>query len=307
MSLLRHVFQIQKQIYKTCQDCPDRPGFIYTFQEEDVECYENYLKHKKHFPFTVVGDLETTTGYISEIEGESMFVTSYFLMFNFHPKIEMTPFTCLRSFGQNEKGLKFITLPEKSYPYINDDDIRCFEDVSNTVLEKKKKQAIPIFCMMVMSMVYRCLKSYIYSVVKSENVGLSDEEKSQFHVKADCDSFLKEYSHCYLCKFPLEAKDINSPGTLVHEWSRLDFVIRKEYQFLKNVMTREEITSSNHLCSLEAYYEVLTFIFKAYKFFSRQAKYPVTFDESTLNVECKKINCWIDGWLLNRWSHTQTN
>ena len=101
MSLLRHVFQIQKQIYKTCQDCPDRPGFIYTFQEEDVECYENYLKHKKHFPFTVVGDLETTTGYISEIEGESMFVTSYFLMFNFHPKIEMTPFTCLRSFGQN--------------------------------------------------------------------------------------------------------------------------------------------------------------------------------------------------------------
>ena len=71
--------------------------------------------------------------------------------------------------------------------------------------------------MMVMSMVYRCLKSYIYSVVKSENVGLSDEEKFQFHVKADCDSFLKEYSHCYLCKFPLEAKDINSPGTLVHE------------------------------------------------------------------------------------------
>ena len=30
-----------------------------------------------------------------------------------------------------------------------------------------------------------------------------------------------------------------------------------------------------NLCSLEAYYEALTFIFKAYKFFSRQAEYPV--------------------------------
>ena len=94
-------FRYKNKFIRHVKHCSGRPGFIYTFQEEEVECYENYLKHKKDFPFTVVGDLETTTGYISEIEGESMFVTSYFLMFNFHPKIEMTPFTCLRSFGQN--------------------------------------------------------------------------------------------------------------------------------------------------------------------------------------------------------------
>ena len=38
------------------------PYFIYTFQDEGIECYENYLKYKKDFPFTVVEDLETTTG-----------------------------------------------------------------------------------------------------------------------------------------------------------------------------------------------------------------------------------------------------
>ena len=54
-------------------------------------------------------------------------------------------------------------------------------------------------------------------------------------------------------------------------------------------MTREEITSSNHLCSLEAHYEALAFIFKAYKYFSRQAENPATSDESTLNVECKRF------------------
>lgn len=32
---------------------------------------------KKYFPYTVVGDLETTNGYISEIEGGSMFVQPF--------------------------------------------------------------------------------------------------------------------------------------------------------------------------------------------------------------------------------------
>ena len=110
-----------------------------------------------------------------------------------------------------------------------------------------------------------------------------------FMLKLIAAHFLKEYNHCYLCEFPLEGKEMNSPDKPTHECSRLDFVIRKEYQFLKNVMTREKITSSNHLCSLEAYYEGLTFIFKAYKFLNRQAEYPVTFNESTLNVEYKRF------------------
>ena len=100
------------------------------------------------------------------------------------------------------------------------------------------------------------------------------------------------------------ASSLSKLKILIHptsECCRLDFVIRKEYQFLKNVMTREEITSSNHPCSLEAYYEALIFIFKTYKFFIRQAEYPVTFDESTLNVEYKRRI------LLNHCSHTQTN
>ena len=121
----------------------------------------------------------------------------------------MTLITCLRSFGQNKQELKFITVPEKFYPYVNYDDLRCFEGAWNTVLEKKKKQAISTLCMIEMWMVCRCLKNYFDSVVKIENFKLTDEEKSRFHAKADCNSFLKKYSHCYLCKFPLEAKEIN--------------------------------------------------------------------------------------------------
>ena len=81
------------------------------------------------------------TGYISEIEGGSMFATSYCLMFIFHSRLEMTPITYLTSFGQNKQELKFITVPEKFYPYIDHQDLQCFEDACNTVLEGKKKEA----------------------------------------------------------------------------------------------------------------------------------------------------------------------
>ena len=50
--------------------------------------------------------------------------------------------------------------------------------------------------MIEMWMVYRCLKSYFNSVVKIENFELTDDEQSQFHAKADFNSFFKEYSHC---------------------------------------------------------------------------------------------------------------
>ena len=89
-------FRYKRQCDKHIRHCSGGPGFIYSFQDEDIECYENYLKHKKDFPFTLVGEFETTTGYISEIEGGFMFSTSYCLMLNFHPKLEMTPVMCLK-------------------------------------------------------------------------------------------------------------------------------------------------------------------------------------------------------------------
>ena len=83
----------------------------------------------------MVGHLETTTGCIS---GGSMFATSYCLMFNFHPSLEMTLITCLRSFRQSKQELKFIKAPEKFYSCIDYDELQCFEDACNTVLEKKR-------------------------------------------------------------------------------------------------------------------------------------------------------------------------
>ena len=128
---------------KHIKHCSRRLGFIYWFQDDEIESDENYIKHEKNFPFAVVGDLETNTGCISELEGGSMFATSYCIMFNFHPLLEMTPVVYSRSFGQNEKELKCVTIPEDYLKYIDTDDYRCILYQCVEVLKKQKNKPSP--------------------------------------------------------------------------------------------------------------------------------------------------------------------
>ena len=83
-------------------------------------------------------------------------------------------------------------------------------------------------------------------VVKPTNTQLTEEEKDAYHYKADCNSFLEQYQKCFLNEFPLEVKVLNSVHKPNASSSRLDFVIRKGYQFLKNILLHEEIKMSRH-------------------------------------------------------------
>ena len=114
---------------------------------------------------------------------------------------------------------------------------KMFMDMCETVLEKKQKQAISTLCMIEMWMVYRCLKYYFDTVVKINNYQLTQEENEDFHIFADFNPQNKKVYHCYLCEFPLECKVLNPPEKPTRECSRLHFVIRKEYQFVKNIFS----------------------------------------------------------------------
>ena len=70
---------------------------------------------------------------------------------------------------------------------------------------------------------------------------------------------------------------------------RLDFVIRKEYQFLKSNFDEKEIANSERLKLLQSYYEALVFLLKAYQIFSRHSEYPVHLDEKSMNKEYKEF------------------
>ena len=122
-----------------------------------------------------------------------------------------------------------------------------------------------------MWMVYRCLQYFFDTVVKINNYQLTQDEKRDFHIFANFNPQNEKISHCYFCEFPLECKLLNPPGKPTRECSRLDFVITKEYQFVKNIFSEKQISESKHLNSINSYYEPLTFLLKAYEFLAMQA------------------------------------
>ena len=92
-----------------------------------------------------------------------------------------------------------------------------------------------------------------------------------------------------MCEFPLEAKVLNDVEKPKKDCSRLDYVLRKEYQFLKNVLSQKEVSKSNLLNSLSSYYAAMSFFWKAYKFFHRQAENPTVLRPKKLDNEYKKF------------------
>ena len=157
------------------------------------------------------------------------------------------------------------------------------------VLKKQQKQAISTLCMIEMWMIYQTLKNYFDSVVEVANKELTISEKENFRLFAEFNPQDRKVSHCYFCEFPINWREINSFDTPLKSWSRLDFVIRKEYQFLKNIFDKKEIANSEHLKSFQSYYDALVFLLKAYEIFSRHSDYPVHLDEKSMNKEYKEF------------------
>ena len=124
------------------------------------------------------------------------------------------------------------------------------------------------------------------TVVKINNYQLTQEEKEDFHTFADFNPQNKKVSHRYFSEFPLECKVLNPPEKPTRECSRLDFAIRKEYQFVKNIFSQKQISELKHLNLINSY---LTFLSKAYEFLVMQTDYSVMMDEKKLNEEYKKF------------------
>ena len=60
---------------------------------------------------------------------------------------------------------------------------------------------------------------------------------------------------CVICKFPMKLEPTNYM-TPDNEVTFVDFMIRFEHKFLRNVYTTEKIEQSDHIKNLESYYEI---------------------------------------------------
>ena len=63
-------------------------------------------------------------------------------------------------------------------------------------------------------------------------------------------------TQCSICSFPLSV-DVKGLEFKENQMSYLDFLIRKEYAFIKNIYDEDELKLSNVLCSLEKYWQMM--------------------------------------------------
>ena len=63
-------------------------------------------------------------------------------------------------------------------------------------------------------------------------------------------------TQCTICSFPLSV-DVKGLEFKENQMSYLDFLIRKEYAFIKNIYDEDKLKLSNVLCSLEKYWQMM--------------------------------------------------
>ena len=106
-----------------------------------------------------------------------------------------------------------------------------------------------------------CDKKYFDTVVKPANAELTKEEKERSREMVSLFPKNDRFKKCYICEFPLETLLFSKFSTSTDKMTRLDFIVRKKYQFLKTIFTEEEMANSLHLASLKSYNSVMDYIF----------------------------------------------
>ena len=113
-------------------------------------------------------------------------------------------------------------------------------------------------------------------------------EKDNFNSFAEFNPRDRKVTHCCLCEYQIDSKICYGPDVPIVKPSCLDFLIRKEYQFLKNLFTEQEMKESPHLPSLSNYYDAMNYLLKVSQNFRYHSYHPVTFAEpKKLNEEYK--------------------
>ena len=232
------------------KNCLGKPGFVYNFQTRNLLTYEENIKLKRDVPLTTYIDFETTapTDCCLDPESNKMNVVSYVIILAFHPKLQLPRIIIERSFGHSlEKLCQIDYLTSEQLKYGDVITVKQLRDCALAVDKKTNKLAISeMFCTEI-KFATDCVLRWYHD--KYKNLELSIESKNEFERENPIDW---ENGECVLCRFPLEANPTNPEN---EKMSYLDFIIKKEHMFLRNIFSKEELLKSSSLDTFESFHK----------------------------------------------------
>ena len=257
--------------------CSDQPEIVYDLNTQNLVSFEGNINYKSNIPLTTYIDFETTAppSLCLDPEDRKMFAVSYNVIFAFHPHLNIKRVVIERSFSHSlDKLISLDYLPREQITYIGKSTLLKLKDCAIAVGKRREKVTISSIFSTALKFASDCLLKWFSNKCKVNNLELSNEMKIQYETSNPINWCM---SRCFICDFPLL---INMHGFVVSEDKMLymDFYIRKEHIFLRNIFAKNELNKSTKLKDLKTCYDAFKFFLSVTTKLQNAIKKYMTFD-----------------------------
>ena len=174
------------------------------------------------------------------------------IIFAFHPDLDLKRVITERSFGHSlEKLTKIDYLTTEQLKYKDLTTLKQLRDCAILVASKKNKIAISEMFLTELKFASNCLIKWFNLKFKKQNLELSNEKRRDYETENPIDW---ENDNCKTCNFPLHV----NPTTFDLQKEKMlygDFIIKKEYKFLRNIFSEKELMSSAAIKNLQSFHK----------------------------------------------------
>ena len=237
--------------------CSGKPGIVYNFCSESLTSFEDNFKSKGDVPFTIYFGFETTSPTDADWlnpEDKKMFVVSYVIVVAFHPFFNFERIIVQRSVSHPKKELISVNyLSAEQFLFKTKEIIKQLYDQAILVSKRTNKNALEVMFGIELSFIKRTLLAWFNKKVCAPFKKLDQSQVTKFEQENPI--IWSEKPQCVICKMPLNSV-FSSPKKSDLEMYYADYIVRYEYKFLKNLLTKAQLESSRDLKTLESYYEV---------------------------------------------------
>ena len=242
--------------------CSGKPGIVYNFCSQTLTSFEDNFKSKGDVPFTIYFDFETTSPTDADWlnpEDKKMFVVSYVIVVAFHPYFNYEKILVQRSVSHPKKELISINyLSREQFAFKTPEIIKQLYDQAILVSKRTSKNALGVIFGIELSFIKRTLLNWFNKKVSAPYKKLDQTQITKYEQENPISWGKKP--KCVICKMPLNSV-FSSAKKPDSEMYYADYIVRYEYKFLKNTLTKEQLESSKDLKTLESYYTAFeTFI-----------------------------------------------
>ena len=247
-------FFAKKNVFERhIKQCSGKPGVVYNSDIQNIVTFEDNIKYQGDLPFSIYADFETTApnSDFTSPENATMFAVSYAIVLAWHPKLNFPRQCVVRGYNHSLEELtdvSYLTEEQKCLRrQITTEQLR---DAAVAVSKKTNINAINLLFNIELKFIIDILLKWFNYKIKTCNLEIPPLERLKF----ERENPITEETKCVICHFPMKIQ-IRGLEFEKNEQSYLDFLIRKEHAFIRNIFDMDELKSCSRIATLENYHK----------------------------------------------------